>query len=93
MTGKVKTVKIRKQAPLAQGIERSAPDRKAAGSNPVGCSKEALIFQGFFFMRFAFIPDICPKQLRIEQTERREETIKRTPFAERKFSKWGFVFI
>lgn len=58
MTGKVKTVKIRKQAPLAQGIERSAPDRKAAGSNPVGCSKEALIFQGFFFMRFAFIPDL-----------------------------------
>ena len=39
MTGKVKTVKIRKQAPLAQGIERSAPDRKAAGSNPVGCIK------------------------------------------------------
>ena len=39
MTGKVKTVKIRNQAPLAQGIERSAPDRKAAGSNPVGCIK------------------------------------------------------
>ena len=38
MTGKVKTVKIRKQAPLAQGIERSALP-KAAGSNPVGCIK------------------------------------------------------
>ena len=45
-------------APVAQGIERSAPDRKAAGSNPVGCSEEALIFQGFFFyvIRFNAMP-------------------------------------
>ena len=45
-------------APVAQGIERSAPDRKAAGSNPVGCSEEALIFQGFFFyvIRFNAVP-------------------------------------
>ena len=36
---------------LAQGIERSAPDRKAAGSNPVECrKKEVLVFQDFFFL-------------------------------------------
>ena len=39
-------------------VERCVRDAKAAGSNPVGCSEEALIFQGFFFyvIRFNAMP-------------------------------------
>lgn len=43
-------------APLAQGIERSAPDRKAAGSNPVGCiTKNPVIFYHRIFCLYVCI--------------------------------------
>lgn len=93
--------RIEKRAGTQPLRTRSSGDR-AFGSGPKGrrfescrVQQRSLDFSGLlFFMRFAFIPDICPKQLRIGQTEKRKETIKRTPFAERiSFSKWGFVFI
>ena len=91
--------RIEKRAGTQPLRTRSSGDR-AFGSGPKGrrfescrVQQRSLDFSGLLFLCDSLSYRICPKQLRIGQTERREETIKRTPFAGRKRSANGVLFL
>lgn len=56
LTDESKTVKIVGCASLAQWIERSAPNRKAAGSIPVRCMEKAPYFNMGLDLCLGFLP-------------------------------------